>query len=125
MTVISAKMKEAGYATHQVGKWNAGMATPDHTPKGRGFDFSLNYFHHANSYYNETEGMCNMTKIVDLWDTDKPASDLNGTGTDHYEEVLFKTTFCKLCQIMILPLPYSCTMHPTLFTCPTKCQSSI
>ena len=47
MTVISAKMKEAGYATHQVRKWDAGMATPDHTPKGRGFDTSLNYFHHA------------------------------------------------------------------------------
>ena len=56
MTVISAKMKEGGYATHQVGKWDAGMATPDHTPKGRGFDSSLNYFHHANDYFNETEG---------------------------------------------------------------------
>ena len=47
MTVISAKMKEAGYATHQVGKRDACMATPDHTAKGRGFDSSLNYFHHA------------------------------------------------------------------------------
>ena len=33
MTMISAKMKEAGYATHQVGKWHVGFATPDHTPK--------------------------------------------------------------------------------------------
>jgi hypothetical protein len=30
-----ADMKEAGYTTHQVGKWDAGMATLDHTPKGR------------------------------------------------------------------------------------------
>ena len=96
MTVISAKMKEAGYATHQVGKWDAGMATPDHTPKGRGFDSSLNYFHHANDYFTETEGSCNKTTIVDLWDTDKPASDLNGTGADHYEEALFRDRLLQI-----------------------------
>ena len=96
MTVISARMKEAGYATHQVGKWDAGMATPDHTPKGRGFDSSLGYFHHANDYFNETEGSCNKTPIVDLWDTDKPASDLNGTGADNYEEALFKDRLLKV-----------------------------
>ena len=34
MTVIAEKLKEAGYATHQVGKWDAGMATPMHIPSG-------------------------------------------------------------------------------------------
>ena len=87
MTVIATKLKEAGYATHQVGKWDAGMATPDHTPKGRGFDTSLGYFHHENDYFNETEGECNGTPIVDLWNTDKPAMGMNGTN---YEECLFK-----------------------------------
>ena len=90
MTGIATKMKLGGYATHQVGKWDAGMATPDHTPQGRGFDTSLNYFSHANDYYTETAGSCEKTKIVDLWDTDKPASSLNGTGPDNYEEGLFK-----------------------------------
>ena len=90
MTGIGTKMKEGGYATHMVGKWDAGMATPDHTPLGRGFDSSLNYFHHANDYYTEQAGVCNKTHIVDLWDTDKPASALNGTGPDNYEDGLFK-----------------------------------
>ena len=90
MTVIATKLKEAGYATHQVGKWDAGMATPDHTPKGRGFNTSLGYFHHANDYFNETEGECSGTPIVDLWNTDKPAMGMNGTGPDNYEEGLFK-----------------------------------
>ena len=91
MTGLATKMKLAGYATHQVGKWDAGMATPDHTPKGRGFDTSFGYYHHANDYYTEIAGGgCHGQKIVDLWDTDKPAHGVNGTGPDNYEEGLFK-----------------------------------
>ncbi len=90
MTGIAEKMKMAGYATHQVGKWDAGMATPDHTPKGRGFDSSFGYFHHANDYYTEKTGSCNKKGVVDLWDTDKPAHGVNGTGQDNYEEALFR-----------------------------------
>ena len=36
MTGIATKLKVAGYATYQVGKWHAGGATPDHIPTGRG-----------------------------------------------------------------------------------------
>ena len=90
MTVIAEKLKSAGYATHQVGKWDAGMATPDHVPLGRGFDSSLCYFHHGNDFFNETDGRCDHVRIVDLWGTDKPATGLNGTGPDKYEEGLFK-----------------------------------
>lgn len=38
--------KNNTYATHYVGKWDVGMATPRHTPHGRGYDTSLNYFEH-------------------------------------------------------------------------------
>ena len=48
MTDLASKMKEAGYATHQVGKWDAGMATHDHTPMGRGFNSSFGFFCHTN-----------------------------------------------------------------------------
>ena len=88
MTVIAEKLAEAGYMTHQVGKWDAGMATPDHTPKGRGFMSSFGYFHHANDFYTEIAGgMCDQQHIVDLWDYDKPAKDMNGTD---YEGALFR-----------------------------------
>lgn len=43
MTAIAAKMKAAGFSTHAVGKWDAGFATPTHTPEGRVFDTSLVY----------------------------------------------------------------------------------
>ena len=91
MTGIAEKLKQAGYATRQVGKWDAGMATADHTPVGRGFHTSLGYFHHANDYYTEQENSCNGTPIVDLWNTDKPAFGLNGTGPGNYEEGLFRS----------------------------------
>ena len=87
MTIIAGKLKGAGYATHQVGKWDAGMATPTHLPMGRGFDSSLCYFHHDNDFYHENISHCNNISIVDLWGFDRPASDRNGTG---YEEGLFK-----------------------------------
>ena len=94
MTGIATKMKEGGYVTHQVGKWDAGMATTDHTPQGRGFSTSFGYFHHANDYYTEKTGACEYDKKhytpVDLWNTDKPAAGMNGTGPDNYEEGLFE-----------------------------------
>ena len=95
MTVIASKMKEAGYATHQVGKWHAGLATSDHIPKGRGFDTSFGYLNAENDYYSEIDrGDCNKSiKVVDLWDTDRPANDRNGTK---YEEALFQNRLLKV-----------------------------
>ena len=76
MTGIATKLRAAGYKTHFVGKWDAGMATPDHTPAGRGYDTSFGYFHHDNDYwterlwatYNDTgySPQCRAV-IVDLW----------------------------------------------------------
>ena len=48
MTGLGALMKRGGYRTHFAGKWDAGMATWDHTPRGRGYDSALSYFHHMN-----------------------------------------------------------------------------
>ncbi|EGD76972.1 hypothetical protein PTSG_07315 [Salpingoeca rosetta] len=99
MTGVAQHLKQAGYAAHFVGKWDVGMATPTHTPKGRGYDTSLNYFGHGNWMWNEEEWQgskdhaqyrppCNPPDCFkDFWDTDKPASDLNGTA---YEEIIFR-----------------------------------
>ena len=50
MTGIAEKLRSGGYRTHAVGKWDAGMATPEHTPRGRGYETWLGYFQHANDY---------------------------------------------------------------------------
>eukprot|EP01064_Diplonema_japonicum_P008406 TRINITY_DN15861_c0_g1_i1.p1 TRINITY_DN15861_c0_g1~~TRINITY_DN15861_c0_g1_i1.p1 ORF type:complete len:522 (+),score=73.66 TRINITY_DN15861_c0_g1_i1:57-1622(+) len=98
MTGLAEVMKSGGYSTHMYGKWDAGMATVEHTPQGRGYDDSLHYFHHMNDYWNMTIGECNGTGVVDLWETNMPARGLNNTDdcsqqAQHrhcvYEEELF------------------------------------
>lgn len=91
MTGMAEHMLRAGYETHMYGKWDAGMATPEQSPHGRGYQHSLHYFHHANDYWRQTVGKCNntgedgtnagTTQIVDLWDTTKPAHGQNNTPT--------------------------------------------
>lgn len=93
MSTIASVMGSAGYATHMVGKWDAGMATWRHTPRGRGYDSFFGYFHHANDYYTQrlpftstgTIDVCG-NRYVDLWKDDGPARSFNGTA---YEEELF------------------------------------
>lgn len=77
------------------------MATPIHTPEGRGFDESLIYFEHKNDYWTQTLAQSACTEytsanasfpngpapIVDLWSDGAPATTLNGTD---YEEYLFR-----------------------------------
>jgi arylsulfatase I/J len=97
MTGMAEHLRAGGYATHQVGKWDAGMATFDHIPVGRGYDTSLGFFHHENDYWTE-----HVNGFVDMWDTDRPAFGQNGSappqnhtpkGTwreEDYEEFKFK-----------------------------------
>jgi len=59
MTGIAEVLKRAGYATHFAGKWDVGMATNEHTPVGRGYDTTLNYYHHTSDYYTFRYGACN------------------------------------------------------------------
>ena len=74
MTGIATKLKSAGYATHFAGKWHCGVATPDHTPHGRGYDTSLHYFDAANDYWTEAYlHPCSKGNLTDFWNTSAPA----------------------------------------------------
>jgi len=97
MTMIPEKLKEAGYISHMIGKWHLGMYDEAHLPMNRGFNSSLHYFDSGNNYYDQTAQAtsCDYAYYTytyywpvatDLWDTDKPAIDLNATD---YEEVMF------------------------------------
>ena len=69
---------------------DAGMATPDHTPRGRGYQTNLFYFHHDNDYWSMAYDVnCNGTVITDLWHTpthdggEGPAIGMNSTCIAH------------------------------------------
>eukprot|EP00928_Gymnodinium_smaydae_P025487 TRINITY_DN20273_c0_g1_i7.p1 TRINITY_DN20273_c0_g1~~TRINITY_DN20273_c0_g1_i7.p1 ORF type:complete len:478 (+),score=63.56 TRINITY_DN20273_c0_g1_i7:55-1434(+) len=64
MTGMAEKIRHQGYKTHMVGKWDAGMATPHHTPRGRGYDSWTGYFQHANDYWTKA-GNIQATGTVD------------------------------------------------------------
>eukprot|EP00933_Yihiella_yeosuensis_P078551 TRINITY_DN900_c0_g1_i1.p1 TRINITY_DN900_c0_g1~~TRINITY_DN900_c0_g1_i1.p1 ORF type:complete len:564 (-),score=95.99 TRINITY_DN900_c0_g1_i1:369-2060(-) len=91
MTGIAEKMRTAGYRTHMTGKWDAGMATWEHTPMGRGYETFFGYFHHANDYWTQRLSDAELHpdicgNMVDLWNTTGPARDRNGTA---YIEEMF------------------------------------
>jgi arylsulfatase I/J len=86
-TGIATKVIAAGYATHQIGKWDVGMGSPDHTPRGRGYNTSLIYFFHEDDYWDDTSYFtCGNSTIVDLWEhnangTEGGARTLNNSWT--------------------------------------------
>jgi arylsulfatase I/J len=110
MGAIAEKLRSGGMVTHQVGKWDVGMATPTHTPVGRGFNTSLNYFGHGNYQWGQIEwganGGGNAGHVVppmnnasdpyhfvrDLWDSDKPAHAQSDRSLNDgiYEEMIFR-----------------------------------
>ena len=98
MTGIAERMCDAGYRTHMTRKWDAGMATYEHTPAGKGYETWLGYYHHANDYFTQTLGMaatgdqdlCNTmnkgnkiaydSSLVDLWRQNIHNDILAGSG---------------------------------------------
>jgi arylsulfatase A-like enzyme len=47
--------KEAGYATHAIGKWHLGFFQQQYTPTRRGFDTFFGHYGVAPDYYERTE----------------------------------------------------------------------
>lgn len=85
MTGIGEHLLRAGYDTHFYGKWHAGMATPQHTPHGRGYRSSLSYLGSSNDFWTNRFGFCSkgneMVPVVDLWNGTGPAYGQNNTPT--------------------------------------------
>ena len=91
MTCIATKLGTAGYASHFVGKWDAGSATADQLPVHRGYRSSFGYLGHSNSYWDQREGgnpclKYGVPNVIDLWNSTQPAYDRNG---GQYEEFMF------------------------------------
>jgi len=134
MTGIAEVLAKANYSTHFVGKWDVGMATHKHTPRGRGYSTSLGYFEHKNDYWTQkcyqskccrdygllegrTEGPYYDLNITDLWRDDGPASDLNGTD---YEEFIFLRRIEELLDAHNQEEPLFLFYAPHIAHCPLQ-----
>ena len=55
MTGLAKQLKQAGYESHYVGKWDNGWATPEHTALGRGFDSFLGSMQPGTNTWKERQ----------------------------------------------------------------------
>ena len=80
MTGWGTLMQRAGYETLFAGKWDAGMATRAHTPRGRGFESALGYFNHENDYWTLEAGTpCPSNLTGHRWHAYTKPADFNAT----------------------------------------------
>ena len=83
LTMLPAKLKELGYATHAVGKWHCGYYDRKFLPTSRGFDTYLGYLSGSVDHFSErTSDTCKATGHVtgtDLWKNGDNAVGVNGT----------------------------------------------
>ena len=55
--LLPTLLRDAGYATHMVGKWHLGFRTWGHTPLERGFDSHFGFFAGSTDYW-KIESLC-------------------------------------------------------------------
>ena len=62
MTALPAKLKQAGYSTHIVGKWHEGFFSEEYLPMNRGFDTSSGFLTGGEDHMNQTRDCA-----IDFW----------------------------------------------------------
>ena len=77
----SQVLKQAGYATHAIGKWDLGMTTWAMTPTNRGFDTFLGYYNAKEDRLCDASAALRMTRRTDFYHfMMKDYTDANGTS---------------------------------------------
>ncbi|WAR04047.1 ARSJ-like protein [Mya arenaria] len=77
-TFFPMKLKNAGYATHAIGKWHLGYCSWNCTPQYRGFDSFYGYFNSRSDYFTHYE-----RQFLDFHDGYEAVWDKNGSYSAH------------------------------------------
>ena len=56
MTMLPAKLKDAYYSTHMVGKWNQGFYRSEYLPVNRGFDTMTGFLSGGENHMTQEKG---------------------------------------------------------------------
>lgn len=83
MTMLPAKLKQAGYATHMVGKWHQGFFQTEYLPMSRGFDSSSGFLTGAEDHMNQTNHC-----LTDFWKNKAPDGRNGSYDAYHYRDDL-------------------------------------
>ncbi|XP_070551931.1 arylsulfatase I-like [Ptychodera flava] len=72
-TILPQELKDLGYSTYMVGKWDLGYCKNEYTPNGRGFDHFYGFYTAGGDYYTHKNG-----KFLDLREDFTPDFDQDG-----------------------------------------------
>ncbi|KAJ1456618.1 alkaline-phosphatase-like protein [Pelagophyceae sp. CCMP2097] len=129
MSTFPEVLRAAGYKTHVIGKWDAGMATPRHSPKGRGFDDALIYWGHKNDMwtYKSVQSECAKVgglyaNLTDLWEGNSPAFETVSTALRNgaFEEDIFRNRLLATVAVHDANKPLFLLYAPHAAHCPLQ-----
>ncbi|XP_064642730.1 arylsulfatase B-like [Lineus longissimus] len=117
LTTLPSLLKDAGYATHIVGKWHQGFCSWAYTPTYRGFDSFYGYYNAAEDYYQHSiplEPLPHTTVGTDFRDDKLPVKNENGSYstylyTERVERIIRQH---NTSQPLFLYLPYQSVHEP-------------
>ena len=100
MTEVATKLKEAGYQTHLIGKWDAGFNTYAKLPAAKGYDTFYGYLSKSIGYFTKYgDNDCDSVDFMDLWENDKPAaSNMDEVDGARYVEFEFAERVTSLIE---------------------------
>ncbi|XP_048590720.1 arylsulfatase B [Nematostella vectensis] len=108
-TLLPKKLKQAGYATHMVGKWHLGFFEWEYTPLYRGFDTFYGFYNGAEDHFtHERSG------ILDLHDQKEPVRNKKNEYSAHIFSERAKEIISAHdpSKPLFLYLPFQCVHDP-------------
>eukprot|EP00035_Acanthoeca_spectabilis_P026572 m.463235 g.463235 ORF g.463235 m.463235 type:complete len:540 (+) comp22965_c0_seq1:16-1635(+) len=102
MTLLPAKLKQAGYLTHMSGKGHLGARSPANLMINRGFDSHFGFLKGGEDHMTQRSGDDGNFNGPDLWHGKVPGVGLNGT----YSTYLYTAEAVRVVRAHPLPAPF-------------------